>query len=90
MQYIHRDLAARNVLLAEDYVVKICDFGLAKDVNKYNEYHKTSDVCSQSLDCFSVFTRLMILMMVLTLVIARIESIIYSLQQLRSWILLNW
>ena len=29
-QYIHCDLAARNVVLAEDNVVKICDFGLAK------------------------------------------------------------
>jgi serine/threonine protein kinase len=37
-------LAARNVLLARDYVVKICDFGLAKDVQKYNEYHKKTDV----------------------------------------------
>jgi serine/threonine protein kinase len=37
-------LAARNVLLAKDYVVKICDFGLAKDVQKYNEYRKKTDV----------------------------------------------
>ena len=43
-QYIHRDLAARNCLLAEDNVVKICDFGLAKDLYKYQEYHKKSDV----------------------------------------------
>ena len=40
---IHRDLAARNVLLASDNVVKICDFGLAKDCYKYDEYVKKGD-----------------------------------------------
>ena len=34
-QFIHRDLAARNVLLAEGDVIKICDFGMARDV--YND-----------------------------------------------------
>ncbi|KAJ6224976.1 hypothetical protein RDWZM_003521 [Blomia tropicalis] len=40
---IHRDLAARNVLLATNNVVKICDFGLAKDVYKYDNYVKKDD-----------------------------------------------
>ncbi|CAL1269808.1 unnamed protein product [Larinioides sclopetarius] len=40
---IHRDLAARNVLLAEEKVVKICDFGLAKDCYKYENYVKKGD-----------------------------------------------
>jgi serine/threonine protein kinase len=43
LQLIHRDLAARNVLLAEDNIVKICDFGLAKDVYKYDNYVKKND-----------------------------------------------
>ncbi|WAQ97904.1 VGFR1-like protein [Mya arenaria] len=44
-KYIHRDLAARNILLAEDNVVKICDFGLSKDCYKYanEEYRKKGD-----------------------------------------------
>ncbi|XP_071124619.1 vascular endothelial growth factor receptor 1-like isoform X2 [Mytilus edulis] len=42
-KYIHRDLAARNVLLAQDNVVKICDFGLAKDCYTNPEYHKKGD-----------------------------------------------
>lgn len=54
-QYIHRDLAARNVLLAEDNIVKICDFGLAKDLYKDAEYHKKGDVsCSLEL-CVTVY-----------------------------------
>ena len=40
---MHGDLACRNILLAQDNVVKICDFGLAKDIMKTNNYHKTSD-----------------------------------------------
>ena len=37
---MHGDLACRNILLAGDNVIKICDFGLAKDIYKTNNYKK--------------------------------------------------
>ncbi|CAL8081488.1 unnamed protein product [Orchesella dallaii] len=40
---LHGDLAARNVLLAEDNIVKICDFGLAKEMYKDYKYKKKSE-----------------------------------------------
>ncbi|XP_057561147.1 fibroblast growth factor receptor 3 isoform X3 [Hippopotamus amphibius kiboko] len=40
---IHRDLAARNVLVTEDSVMKIADFGLARDVHNLDYYKKTTN-----------------------------------------------
>uniref|UniRef100_A0A4X2LR69 Fibroblast growth factor receptor n=1 Tax=Vombatus ursinus TaxID=29139 RepID=A0A4X2LR69_VOMUR len=40
---IHRDLAARNVLVTEDSVMKIADFGLARDVHNIDYYKKTTN-----------------------------------------------
>lgn len=42
MKLLHRDLAARNILLSEDMVCKIADFGLARDVVDSHLYVKKS------------------------------------------------
>jgi len=50
VQCIHRDLAARNVLVADDNVLKIADFGLTRNIPNNDYYKKTTDV---SNCCFS-------------------------------------
>lgn len=37
---VHRDLAARNVLVAEDYVLKIADFGLTRNLQSIEDYYR--------------------------------------------------
>lgn len=40
---LHGDLAARNILLSEDNIVKICDFGLARSMYKNDNYKKKGE-----------------------------------------------
>jgi tRNA A-37 threonylcarbamoyl transferase component Bud32 len=42
-QVLHGDLAARNVLLADQGVVKVADFGMARQMKEY-DYQKKGDV----------------------------------------------
>ena len=41
---MHCDLAARNVLIAEGFVLKIADFGLARDISGRELYKKSPKV----------------------------------------------
>jgi fibroblast growth factor receptor 2 len=40
---VHRDLAARNVLVGHEGVVKIADFGMARDLSDCDYYRKVGD-----------------------------------------------
>lgn len=44
---LHGDLAARNILLCNENVVKICDFGLARSM-KTDIYRKKGEVSRRS------------------------------------------
>ncbi|KAL5470980.1 hypothetical protein EMCRGX_G029049 [Ephydatia muelleri] len=41
MNIVHCDLAARNILIAEGFVLKISDFGMARDVSGKEYYRKS-------------------------------------------------
>lgn len=48
LQCVHRDLAARNVLICEGKLVKICDFGLARDIMRDSNYISKGSVSTDS------------------------------------------
>ena len=52
---MHCDLAARNVLIAEGFVLKIADFGLARDISGQELYKKNPRVSG-------LFTQLIIIL----------------------------
>ena len=53
-QCIHRDLAASNVLLGKDYVAKVSDYGMVRDVYEQLMYKKETEV-NYSLKVLKVY-----------------------------------
>lgn len=43
IQVMHGDLAARNLLLADDHIVKIADFGLSRNIYQNCDYQKQGE-----------------------------------------------
>ena len=50
-KFVHRDLAARNILIGEDNMAKVSDFGLARDVGGGEEYIRKNQVILQCSLC---------------------------------------
>lgn len=48
---VHCDLAARNLLIGENGVIKICDFGSARILGDTDVYFKDINVCSMIVMC---------------------------------------
>ena len=55
-------MATRNILVTENYVIKIADFGLARDVGADSQYVKTSTVsnsCVYGIYCLKCLVEML-------------------------------
>lgn len=83
MNYIHRDLRAANILVADNLVCKIADFGLARLIED-NEYTARQGVCARACVC-SCAT-----IIVWTTLCDSSRVVWFSLFGFRLWLCLGW
>ena len=50
LRFVHRDLAIRNCLVGEDFVIKIADFGMSRDLYS-SDYYKVENIMLFKLLC---------------------------------------
>lgn len=60
-KFIHRDLAARNCMINKDHLIKVADFGLARDIYE-KDYYRSQDnralpVKWMALECLTSFSK---------------------------------
>ena len=65
VQVYHGDLAARNILIAEGFVLKIADFGHARELHNREYYKRQTDVRKQ------YYNQCIVILMLSTLVFLR-------------------
>lgn len=49
-KYVYRDLVARNVLLVDEYIVKISDFGMFKVMFREQNYYEVKGFVNFDVD----------------------------------------
>ena len=54
MQLLHRDLAARNILVDDNYVCKVADFGSARDVVQSRQYETKTRVSGKNIHILTI------------------------------------
>lgn len=64
LQCLHRDLAARNVLVCENEILKVSDFGMARQLRYSNYYRRTGQVAFKTVYDYVLVTLLYVVVLV--------------------------
>lgn len=53
-KFVHRDLACRNCLVGENFIVKISDFGMSRDVHE-RDYYKVQIIFQYTYNVLIIY-----------------------------------